>query len=658
MPGTRGEPPRNPGLPILNESGGTPQGQNRGVPKTVPSLNPMITHRLKTLIGTCLAALGTGAGLHLQAAVSVLELERSTDSRTWHKVVLNPGQLTTSGGVLHIAPEAKALYRLRIRNDQNDPSAGFVSALPLDQAPPEAVRIAQQYLRDLLLEDEESEGGDPEGGWIDARLGPVCYPIYDPSHDDGKTPAYLEFKIVQARRPERPEITPDRNAAFDLSPPDTTNDNHDFGHLLVSLTPRDVPVPSFAQSGETPVERLLRTARTDGPIKAFRFDDGLLVAEDVRGEIASSIGNEPFLLDPAILQIAGKEFEGEATERGVRDDGAPKFPAKAYSSYRQFKTEYVQNPFFVELRRLRASQAAVEWNAVLGKEPQAFRVPVGARQQVLATRKVQQAVLAEPGIAVLTMTPGGAGLWITGVKNGGSALEITFQDGDRETFILWVGTAAGQGAALNLTTSGWTAWKYWYAGTWSDQRRYKQFSNDAQMCPGGASGCGPAAWAMLYGWWDRKGAPRLMKSTTQSDAPFSNDDSVRDCNRYIFNQVGPFCVNEQAATMPWNMKLGYKWAEHRGAGRSITWTWGLPYVSPGAVTKVAESIKAGRPAILGLGFYWHYPLAYGYKGRQYKTGSVVWSTQRYFKCNMGWGGSSAQWHNASSTWFGTHARYW
>ena len=96
----------------------------------------------------------------------------------------------------------------------------------------------------------------------------------------------------------------------------------------------------------------------------------------------------------------------------------------------------------------------------------------------------------------------------------------------------------------------------------------------------------------------------------------------------------------------------------RGAGQSISWKWGLPYLSPGSVSKVADSIKNGRPSILGLGNYWHYPLAYGYKARQYKSLGIVWDTQRYFKCNMGWGGSSAEWHNANSTWFGTHARYW
>ena len=84
---------------------------------------------------------------------------------------------------------------------------------------------------------------------------------------------------------------------------------------------------------------------------------------------------------------------------------------------------------------------------------------------------------------------------------------------------------------------------------------------------------------------------------------------------------------------------------------------GAPYASFGSVTKVANSIKDGRPAILGLGWYWHYP-AYGARARDNNTGNVVWQTQTSLQMQYGLGGSSAQWHNANSTWFGTDATYW
>lgn len=615
--------------------------------KTMKTLNAAPVSRRWV---SCLAGVSLLACLHLEAAVAVLELERSTDTKTWEKVALDPTRLTTTGGLLENAHDPKAFYRLRIHDDQN---AGFITALPLGEAPPQAVAVAEQFIRELLLEDGESTGGDPEGGWLDVQLGPVCYPVYDPGFEDGKAPAYLEFKVV---RP--PRAGPGANDKFGMSPPDISDGDCASGHILVALTRLDFPVPSFSQSGPTPVERLLRTSRTSGPIKPLRFDDGLLLGEDGRGEIAASIGNEPFYLDPKILELSGKEFEGLDNEKITREDGAPEFPARAYASYREFKADFANNPLFVQLRRLRAELAAREWDAILGKEPTAIKVPVRDRVLVLETRAVLAATVEDPAIALVTLPTSGKGVFITGQQDGGTLLDVTYDNGTTETFLLLVGSGPKQGATLNVATSGWTSWSEWYAGGWSDQRRYSQFSNDPQMCPGGASGCGPAAWAMLYGWWDRKGSPRLIKNLSLADAPLYNDESVRDCNRYVFNQVGPFCVNGQAATMPWNMELGHRWAQHRGAGRDITWSWGVPYISPGSRNRAIGSIKAGRPAIVGLGFYWHYPLAYGYKQREYRALGITWDTQRYFKCNMGWGGSDPQWHNASSTWFGTHARFW
>lgn len=614
-------------------------------------MNTLKPARLTSRWGSCLAGATLLACLHLEAAVAVLELERSTNATTWEKVGLDPTVLTTTGGVLQSGHDPKAFYRLKINDDQR---AGFVTALPLGEAPAQAVEIARQFLLDMQLDGGEGNGGDSEGGWLDVQLGPVCFPVYDPSVEEGRTPAYLEFKVV--RMPRGGGTAP--TDPFGMSPPDTANGDCDFGHVLVALTTQDVPVPSFGQSGPTPVERLLRTSRSSGPIKPLRFDNGLLIGEDTQGGIASSIGNVPFYLDPKILEISGREFQGFHNEKETQEDGAPEFPSRGYDSFREFKADFAKNPLFVELRRLRAESAARQWDAVLGKQPPTLQVPLKERTLVLETRTIIAASVADPTVAAVNLPTAGKGVLISGNLNGGTVLDVTYGDGTQGSFLLIVGAGPGPGATLNLATSGWTSWSEWYAGNWSDQRRYQQYSNDPQMCPGGASGCGPAAWAMLYGWWDRKGSPRLMKSLGAADAPLYNDDSVRDCNRYVFSQVGPFCVAGQAATMPWNMELGHRWASFRSAGRDISWSWGVPYISPGSRNRAIDSIKAGRPAIVGLGFYWHYPLAYGYKQREYRWIGITWDTQRYFKCNMGWGGSDPQWQDASSTWFGTHARFW
>ena len=64
----------------------------------------------------------------------------------------------------------------------------------------------------------------------------------------------------------------------------------------------------------------------------------------------------------------------------------------------------------------------------------------------------------------------------------------------------------------------------------------------------------------------------------------------------------------------------------------------------------------GRPAIVGIGFYAHYPFAYGYRHRQYTVWGVTWKTDRQWKVAMGWGGSSCSWVNANDCWYGTRGR--
>jgi hypothetical protein len=116
-------------------------------------------------------------------------------------------------------------------------------------------------------------------------------------------------------------------------------------------------------------------------------------------------------------------------------------------------------------------------------------------------------------------------------------------------------------------------------------------------------------------------------------------------------------VQGQGATTPWDMKNGYKWAAHRGMGVSIAWRWGVPYLSPGSRDNARNSVKAGRPAIIGIGFYWHYVVAYGYRYREWRSLGIVWDREHHFKCNMGWGGPEPEWRNGDSIWFSTNGGF-
>src|SRR5262245_48221417 len=126
---------------------------------------------LKMIAGCCLAGACLLSATALNAAVAVLELERSKDAKTWEKVPLDASLLSATGGVLQNMSGSSMLYRLKVNDDRN---AGFVTALTLINAPAQAVSIARQFMEDLLLDDPEGRG-DPEGGWNGAQLGPVCY---------------------------------------------------------------------------------------------------------------------------------------------------------------------------------------------------------------------------------------------------------------------------------------------------------------------------------------------------------------------------------------------------------------------------------------------------------------------------------------------------
>ena len=116
------------------------------------------------------------------------------------------------------------------------------------------------------------------------------------------------------------------------------------------------------------------------------------------------------------------------------------------------------NPLYVELRRLRAKSAASEWNAVLGIEPEILRVSLNVRTNVLTNRQVLAATVADPQIATVSVPPGGNGLLVTGLQNGGALLEVTFVNGAVESFVLMAGAGPQQEVTLNAATAGWTAW--------------------------------------------------------------------------------------------------------------------------------------------------------------------------------------------------------
>ena len=96
--------------------------------------------------------------------------------------------------------------------------------------------------------------------------------------------------------------------------------------------------------------------------------------------------------------------------------------------------------------------------------------------------------------------------------------------------------------------------------------------------------------------------------------------------------------------MSWNMR----WA-------------GLFSTFDDGATETRTAVKSGRPSVLGLGEYWHYVLAYGYRVREFKViaNGPVMMYERQLRCNMGWGpGSAPQWWGFYDTFFSSNIGMW
>jgi len=87
---------------------------------------------------------------------------------------------------------------------------------------------------------------------------------------------------------------------------------------------------------------------------------------------------------------------------------------------------------------------------------------------------------------------------------------------------------------------------------------------------------------------------------------------------------------------------------------SVTGTW----PEAGAL-RCRDAIKDGYPAVVGLGYMWHYALAYGYAYETYDLGAGYNATIRYLKCNMGWGPDvSPRWYNLGDTFYAADVKIW
>ena len=210
----------------------------------------------------------------------------------------------------------------------------------------------------------------------------------------------------------------------------------------------------------------------------------------------------------------------------------------------------------------------------------------------------------------------------------------------------------------------WT--ERWTSGGHSVQPRYNQFKHgNCQV------GCGPVAWAMLFGWVDRQAgtgnaywAQRWglyrQNGGTGADAlaPLTQDVGVENMIKEIHGYVGTFCWGNSGATFPFTMQFAVRYFFNRTAAtlRIGFSDLGIPwnYMRDRVIDSI---VNRGTPAVIGTGWLTHYPMAYGYRWRTYTVRHkfLFWSwtteeTDRAFYVNNGWGGSGNEWVSAN-TWF-------
>jgi hypothetical protein len=211
-------------------------------------------------------------------------------------------------------------------------------------------------------------------------------------------------------------------------------------------------------------------------------------------------------------------------------------------------------------------------------------------------------------------------------------------------------------------------WTYAYAGDWQMQPRYYQFERP-EWCR--LTGCGPVAWAILFAWFDlNRGVDHAFRGEGIGQDPPRTIDSWTNRNRVFraYNELHDYCdvicspFSQQGGSWPTRMTAALKtytlWHASIGAlgrgwnTRAVTGRWPAEGALP-----TRNAIQGGRPAVTGLGWMWHYVVAYGYAFHQVRQGHLTFH-HRYIKCNMGWNNVEPRWYKLVDTFYSANVRLW
>jgi hypothetical protein len=212
------------------------------------------------------------------------------------------------------------------------------------------------------------------------------------------------------------------------------------------------------------------------------------------------------------------------------------------------------------------------------------------------------------------------------------------------------------------------SWTYHFAAGGTDaQPCYTQF--DHGRC---RVGCGPVAWAMLFCWADRQASSGNAYWAARTGlyrenggrgadaiAPWLQDGGVENVIRELHEHCDTFCASGDGATSPWKMPGAWEYLEGRTGARGRA-SWNAVGIAKDELRDaVIDSIvNRATPAIIGIGWLVHYPLAFGYAWQRRTVRrsplAFTWDevvVDRFFYVNQGWAqGGNGDWVEAS-TWF-------
>lgn len=533
-----------------------------------------------------------------------------------------------------------------------------VGPAPLE-VPTHLHRLAAQLLEDVR--DTEMAPGWGRG----AKLSAVVTPLYRP---DIAAVAYYEFSVEPS------------------------------GYIVVSNGEFDHPVAGWGD-GERVSDALRRIAAEGGATVArmYRLDAASYAGEDASGRRVALLGNEivrvgglhaGMLKDPEVVATTSVPSEASADDASVRDvTHGIEIPRSAaeptydpWPTWAALKDGYA-SAYGVWLDRLRES-AADDWETDrLARE---FGEGLAAGQTfVFATLYPGVRHAVSPGAESLVTVELLAGASsdapsilrvTTAAPSSGEpapfTVDLAYRNGVTERLMLVLvpdPVPDAEGVRDRISTASWTTITSYQAGTWGQQRAYDQFAYGECVV-----GCGPVAWAMLFGWADNQAAignamwaPRWGLYRTDGGygadavAPQMPTAGIDNVSKELNDRMGTVCFMDGGLTYPWDMPLAVGYLNGR-TGTRLEATWSVPGVTTTSLRNRARNAIRDRntPAVIGTGFApAHYEVAYGYRYRYRlvsKSGLfgsyMTTQYQRQFRTNRGFGSQSASEPRAKWAW--------